>query len=148
MQIQMDILRVTPIIADMHESGLFATKHSRGEFETDKQRWFAAAADCGIVGDKRIAKCWKLYVKSCFIADEPHEENQGSPNIVVDAVNWVTMYCDLAEILAERDGVELTTVTDEEGNEAYTDDAGEAWLGYIEEAETILGRLGMNKQRS
>jgi len=60
----------------------------------------------------------------------------------------VTMYCDLAEILAERDGVELTTVTDDEGNEAYTDDAGEAWLGCIEEAETILGRLGMNKQRS
>lgn len=147
MQIQMDILRVTPIIADMHESGLYATKHSRGEFETDKQRWFAAAADCGIVGDKRIAKCWKLYVKSCFIADEPHEENQGS-SIVVDAVTWVTMYCDLAEILAERDGVELTTITDEEGNESYTDDAGEAWLGYIEEAETILSRLGMRKQRS
>ena len=80
-------------------------------------------------------------------ANEPHEENQGS-SIVVDAVTWVTMYCDLAEILAERDGVELTTVTDDEGNEAYTDDAGEAWLGCIEEAETILGRLGMNKQRS
>jgi hypothetical protein len=64
------------------------------------------------------------------------------------AVAWVTMYCDLAEILAERDGVELTTITDEEGNESYTDDAGEAWLGYIEEAETILSRLGVHKRRS
>ena len=78
MGVKMDILRVTPIIADMHESGLYATKHSRGDFNTDKERWFAAAADCGIVGDKRIAKCWKLYVKACFIADEPYEENQGS----------------------------------------------------------------------
>ena len=76
-----------------------------------------------------------------------NEENPGS-SIVVGAVTWVTMYCDLAEILAERDGVELSTVTDEEGNESYTDDAGEAWLGYIEEAETILSRLGMRKQRS
>ena len=71
----------------------------------------------------------------------------GSPNLMVGAVTWTAMYCDLAEILAERDGVELTTITDEEGNEAYTDDAGEAWLGYIEEAETILSRLGMRKRR-
>ena len=147
MGVQMDILRVTPIIADMHESGLFATKHSRGDFNTDKERWFAAAADCGITGDEGIAKCWDLYVKSCFIADEHHEKTQGG-SIVVGAVTWVTMYCDLAEILAERDGVELSTVTDEEGSESYTDDAGEAWLGYIEEAETILSRLGVHKQRS
>ena len=147
MGVKMDILRVTPIIADMHESGLFATKHSRGDFNTDKERWFAAAADCGITGDEGIAKCWDLYVESCFIADEHHEKTQGD-SIVVGAVTWVTMYCDLAEILAERDGVELSTVTDEEGNESYTDDAGEAWLGYIEEAETILSRLGMRKQRS
>jgi len=78
MGVKMDILRVTPIIADMHESGLYATKHSRGDFNTDKERWFAAAADCEITGDEGIAKCWKLYVKACFIADEPYEENQGN----------------------------------------------------------------------
>jgi hypothetical protein len=66
----MDILRITPIIADMHESGLYANRHNAGEFETDKQRWFAAAADCGVVGDEGITKCWKLYLKSIFLNTE------------------------------------------------------------------------------
>ena len=72
----MDILRVTPIIADMHESGLYATKHNRGEFETDKQRWFAAAADCGVIGDEGIAQCWNLYLKSVALTMEAADAAQ------------------------------------------------------------------------
>ena len=72
----MDILRVTPIIADMHESGLYATKHNRGEFKTDKQRWFAAAADCGVIGDEGIAQCWNLYLKSVALTMEAADAAQ------------------------------------------------------------------------
>tara|TARA_Y100000356_G_scaffold86466_1_gene72141 strand:+ start:97 stop:297 length:201 start_codon:yes stop_codon:yes gene_type:complete len=65
----MDILGITPIIRDMFESGLYVNRHRRGEFANDRERWFTAAFECGIVGDDGIEKCWKLYVKSLYLTD-------------------------------------------------------------------------------
>jgi len=62
-----DILTATTQIADIHESGLYVVKHRRGDFKTDKERWVAAAADCGITNEDDVAKCWKLYVQASFI---------------------------------------------------------------------------------
>jgi len=66
----MNILSITTEIADMHESGLYVVKHRRGDFKTDKERWVAAAADCGMSNEDDVAKCWKLYVKAALIADD------------------------------------------------------------------------------
>jgi len=66
----MDILTATTEIAEMHESGLYVVKHRRGDFKTDKERWVAAAADCGIINEGDVAKCWKLYVKASFIEED------------------------------------------------------------------------------
>ena len=63
----MNILTATTQIADKHESGLYVVKHRRGDFKTDKERWVAAAADCGITDEDDVARCWKLYVQASFI---------------------------------------------------------------------------------
>ena len=64
----MDLLDFTKEIADTFESGLYAVRHREGDFKTGKERWIAAAADCGVSKEKDVALCWKLYVKAAFIA--------------------------------------------------------------------------------
>jgi len=66
----MDLLDFTKEVADTFESGLYVVRHRKGEFKTDKERWVAAAADCGVIKEKDVALCWKLYVKAHFISEE------------------------------------------------------------------------------
>ena len=66
----MDLLDFTKEIADTFESGLYVVRHREGDFKTDRERWVAAAADCGVSDEKDVAVCWKLYVRAHHISEE------------------------------------------------------------------------------
>ena len=60
---------------------------------------------------------------------------------------WVLLYSELAVILAEEYGDgPLEVVTDDEGNEEYTEKSLERLLPYYEEAEDILYRIGLTRK--
>ncbi len=74
------LLQITAEIKDIHESGEFATRHNKGEFENDRQRWDEAterwrheaksdlATDC-INLDNVKHDTWKIYIASCMTSN-------------------------------------------------------------------------------
>jgi len=61
--------------------------------------------------------------------------------------DWVLAYSELAVILAEEYGDgPLEVVTDDEGNEEYTEKSLERLEPYYEEAENILYRIGFTRE--
>jgi len=73
-------LRITAEITDIHESGEFATRHNKGEFENDKQRWDAATEhwwqeaksdyETDSINIYNVKyDTWKIYTAACMASD-------------------------------------------------------------------------------